>query len=112
RPPTTFMPRMSAAASHMAPPPANSLNPTPVRGELTMPLRRRGSMGNLSGGSPLCPVVTQGGGAGRCAMASEDKYQQRASECFRLAERSVEEKERNTWRELSRGRMRITEHSS
>jgi hypothetical protein len=76
-----------------------------------MPLRRRGSMGNLSGGSPLCPVVTQGGGAGRCAMASEDKYQQRASECFRLAERSVDEKERNTWRELALCWLRLCEHA-
>ncbi|HXL47386.1 MAG TPA: hypothetical protein VN975_01255 [Xanthobacteraceae bacterium] len=44
-------------------------------------------------------------------MASEDKYQQRASECFRLAERSVDEKERNTWRELALCWLRLCEHA-
>ena len=76
-----------------------------------MPLRRRGSMGNLSSGSPLCPVVNVGRGAGQVRMASQDQYQQRASECLRLAEQSVDEKESNAWRELALCWLRLSEYA-
>ena len=68
--------------------------------------------GNLSRGSSLCPVVNIGRGrTSGYAMASEDTYQQRASECFRLAEDSIDEKERNTWRELALCWLRLSEHA-
>jgi hypothetical protein len=44
-------------------------------------------------------------------MASRDQYQQRAGECLRLAEQSVDEKERKTWRELALCWLRLAEHA-
>ena len=44
-------------------------------------------------------------------MASQDQYQQRASECLRLAQQSVDEKERKTWRELALCWQRLSEHA-
>jgi hypothetical protein len=43
-------------------------------------------------------------------MASQDQYQQRASECLRLAEQSVDEKGK-TWRELALCWLRLAEHA-
>jgi hypothetical protein len=45
------------------------------------------------------------------AMASQDQYQQRASECFRFAEQSGDEKERNAWRQLALCWLRLCEHA-
>ena len=47
----------------------------------------------------------------RCAMASENQYEQRASECLRLAEQSADEKESTGWRELALCWLRLSEHA-
>ena len=44
-------------------------------------------------------------------MVSEDQYQQRASECIRLAEASIDEKDRKTWRDLALCWVRLSEHA-
>jgi len=44
-------------------------------------------------------------------MASQNQYQQRASECLRLAEQSVDGKERKTWRELALCWLRLSEYA-
>jgi hypothetical protein len=44
-------------------------------------------------------------------MVSQDQYQQRASECIRLAEASVDEKDRKTWRDLALCWLRLSEHA-
>jgi hypothetical protein len=44
-------------------------------------------------------------------MASQDQHHQRASECLRLAEQPVDEKERKAWRELALAWLRLSEHA-
>jgi len=44
-------------------------------------------------------------------MASENQYEQRASECLRLAEQSADEKESTGWRELALCWLRLSEHA-
>jgi hypothetical protein len=60
----------------------------------------------------LCPMVDRGGAAtcGKPVMPL-DAYQQRASECLRLAESSVTIEERATWRELALCWLRLSERA-
>jgi hypothetical protein len=44
-------------------------------------------------------------------MVSQDQYQQRASECLRLADQSLDEKERKTWRDLALCWLRLSDHA-
>src|SRR5262249_50889676 len=44
-------------------------------------------------------------------MVFQDQYQQRASECIRLAEASVDEKGRKTGGALALWRLRLSEHA-
>jgi len=44
-------------------------------------------------------------------MVLQDPYQQRANECLRLAEQSLEDEEKTTWRQLALCWLRLSDHA-
>jgi hypothetical protein len=45
------------------------------------------------------------------AMVLQDPYQQRANECLQLAEQSLADEEKTTWRQLALCWLRLSDHA-